>query len=57
MIKKHILCFVALLCTSVLCAQNLTQAKKLFDKGEYEKSKTAFAKFVKSSPSSAEYNY
>ena len=57
MIKKHIICFLALFCTSVLSAQNLTQAKKLFDKGDYEKSKTAFAKFIKSSPSNAEYNY
>jgi tetratricopeptide (TPR) repeat protein len=57
MIKKHILCFLALLCTSILSAQTLTQAKKLFDKGDCEKSKTAFAKFIKSSPSNAEYNY
>ena len=57
MIKKHIICFLALFCTSVLSAQTLTQAKKLFDKGNYEKSKTAFAKFIKNSPSNAEYNY
>lgn len=57
MIKKHIICLLALFCTGVLSAQNLTQAKKLFDNGDFEKAKTAFAKFVKSSPSNAEYNY
>ena len=35
MIKKHIICLLALLCTSVLSAQNLTQAKKLFEKGDF----------------------
>ena len=57
MIKKHIICLLALFCTGVLSAQTLTQAKKMFDNGDFEKSKTAFAKFVKSSPSNAEYNY
>ena len=40
-----------------MSAQTLSQAKKLFDAGEYEKAKTAFARLVKSSPSSAEINY
>ena len=57
MIKKHIIFLLVLFCTGVLSAQNLTQAKKLFDNGEFDKATTAFAKFVKSSPSNAEYNY
>ena len=57
MIKKHIICLLALFCTGVLCAQSLTQAKKMFDNGDFEKAKIAFAKFIKSSPSNAEYNY
>ena len=38
--KKYIFCFLTLCFTSVVVAQNLSQAKKLFDKGEFEKAKT-----------------
>ena len=57
MIKKHIIFLLVLFSTSILSAQNLTQSKKLFENGEFDKATTAFAKFVKSSPSNAEYNY
>lgn len=57
MIKKHIICLLSLLCTSALTAQTLNQAKKFFDNGEFGKAKTAFTKFIKNSPSNAEYNY
>lgn len=40
-----------------LSAQTLSQAKKLFENGEYEKAKPAFERFVRNAPSSAEYNY
>lgn len=55
--KRYIFYLIAWCCISTLSAQTLNQAKKLFDNGEYEKAKTAFAKFIKSSPNSAEYNY
>lgn len=38
-------------------AQNFDSAKKLYREGEYEKAELAFKKLVKSSPSSAAYNY
>ena len=37
-----------------ISAQTLSQAKKMFDNGEYEKAKTAFAKFIRQSPNNAE---
>ena len=55
--KKYIFCLMALLLASGLSAQTLNQAKKLFDNGEFENAKTAFATLVKRSPSSAEVNY
>ncbi len=38
-------------------AQSFDSAKKLYRDGEYEKAELAFKKLVKSSPSSAAYNY
>ncbi len=55
--KKYILCLFALFCMGALPAQTLSQAKKMFEKGEFEKAKTAFSKFIRNSPNSAEYNY
>lgn len=55
--KKYIFCFLTLCFTSVVVAQNLNQAKKLFDKGEFEKAKTALSKLIKRSPNHAETNY
>ena len=57
MMKRYIFYLFALLCMGNLPAQTLNQAKKLFDNGEYEKARTAFQKFVRQSPNSAEYNY
>lgn len=42
---------------SVAGAQSFDAAKKLYSDGEYEKAEAAFKKLVKSSPSSAAYNY
>ncbi|MCC8170490.1 MAG: tetratricopeptide repeat protein [Parabacteroides sp.] len=39
-----------------LRAQSLDQAKKLYNQGEYEKAKPAFAKLVKTSPNNSSYN-
>ena len=55
--KKYIFCFLTLCFTNVVVAQNLNQAKKLFDKGEFEKAKTALSKLIKRSPNHAEINY
>lgn len=57
MIKKYIFCLVAILFATTLSAQTLSQAKKLFENGEYDKAKAAFEKLIKRSPSSAEVNY
>lgn len=55
--KRYIFYLIAWCCIGTLSAQTLNQAKKLFDNGEYEQAKTAFAKFIKGSPNNAEYNY
>lgn len=55
--KKYIFCFLTLCFTSMVVAQNLNQAKNLFDKGEFEKAKTALSKLIKRSPNHAETNY
>lgn len=39
-----------------LQAQSLDQAKKLYNQGEFEKAKPAFAKLVKTSPANSSYN-
>ena len=57
MIKKYIFCLLALCCMGSISAQTLSQAKKMFDNGEYEKAQKAFAKFIRQSPNNAEYNY
>ena len=55
--NRYILCLFALLCISTLSAQTLSQAKKMFEQGEYEKARDAFSKLIKRAPNSAEYNY
>ncbi len=55
--KRYIFCLIAWCCIGTLSAQTLSQSKKLFENGEYEQAKTAFAKFIKGSPNNAEYNY
>ena len=49
-----------LFCSLFLCevsAQTLEQARALFTKGEYEKAKPVFKRYVKSQPSNGNYNY
>ena len=55
--KRYIFYLIAWCCIGTLSAQTLSQSKKLFENGEYEQAKTAFAKFIKGSPNNAEYNY
>ncbi len=55
--KRYIFYLIAWCCIGTLSAQTLSQSKKLFENGEYEKAKPAFAKFIKGSPNNAEYNY
>ena len=55
--KRYIFYIIAWCFIGTLSAQTLNQAKRMFDKGEYEQSKNAFAKLIKRSPNSAEYNY
>lgn len=57
MMKQYILSLIALFFATALSAQTLSQAKKMFENGEYEKAKTAFSSLIKRSPSSAEVNY
>lgn len=57
MMKKYIFYFFVLCCINGLSAQTLTQAKKLFENGQFEQAKTAFSKLIKRAPNSAEYNY
>lgn len=55
---KKIITAIALLIFSVGAgAQTLTQAKKWFTEGEFEKAKPVFKKLVKQSPSNASYNF
>ena len=49
-----------LFCSLFLCevsAQTLEQARALFTKGEYEKAKPVFKRYIKSQPSNGNYNY
>lgn len=39
-----------------ISAQTLTQAKVLYEKGQYDQAKPAFKKFVKSQPNNGSYN-
>ena len=48
---------IALCASATVCAQGFSEAKALYSKGEYGKAKTAFAKLLRKSPSSAAYNY
>lgn len=57
MIKKHIFCLLALFIAYSVSAQTLSQAKRMFDNGQYADARTAFAKLIKRSPNSAEVNY
>lgn len=55
--KKYTLAFIALCCASGAFSQSLTQAKKWFNEGEFEKAKPVFKRLVKQAPSNTTYNY
>lgn len=57
MMKKYIFGLLTLFYVNAIPAQTLSQAKVLFEKGEFEKAQTAFSTLIKRSPSSAEINY
>ncbi len=57
MYKRYIIGLFALCLAGAASAQNATQAKKLFEQGEFEKAKPAFQRLVKQSPGNAGYNY
>lgn len=54
--KKYLLILLLSVFGATASAQTLAQAKALYEKGEYEKAKPAFKKFVKSQPSNGSYN-
>lgn len=54
--KKHILFFLFGLLSMTISAQTLAEAKALYEKGQYEKAKPAFKKFVKAQPANGNYN-
>lgn len=54
---KYILFLICSLFFGKASAQTLEQARALFTKGEYEKAKPVFKKYVKSQPSNGSYNY
>ena len=56
-IKKYNLFVLALGLSLSMSAQSLTQAKKWFENGEFEKAKPVFKKLVRQSPSNASYNF
>lgn len=55
--KKYILLFLFGFLMAGVSAQTLDQARNLFTKGEYEKAKPVFGRYVKSQPANANYNY
>lgn len=55
--KKNITAIALLMFSVGAGAQTLTQAKKWFTEGEFEKAKPVFKKLVKQSPSNASYNF
>lgn len=54
--KAYILFLLFVLVGGGLSAQTLAEAKALYGKGEYEKAKPAFKRFVKSQPGNGNYN-
>lgn len=55
--RNYILFFLLCICVTIGSAQTLEQAKTFFKKGEFEKAKPVFARYVKSYPNNASYNY
>ena len=54
--KKYILLLLLGFFGMNISAQTLTQAKVLYEKGQYDQAKPAFKKFVKSQPNNGSYN-
>lgn len=54
---KYILFLIGSLFLGEVAAQTLEQARTLYNKGEYEKAKPVFKKYVKSQPSNGNYNF
>ncbi|WP_291528218.1 tetratricopeptide repeat protein [Bacteroides sp. UBA939] len=54
--KIHILFFLFCLISVSALAQTLEQAKAFYNKGQYEKAKPVFKKFVKAQPANGNYN-
>lgn len=53
---KYIIAALSCLFMTIASAQSLDEAKSLFNKGEYEKAKPIFKKYVSSTPSNGNYN-
>lgn len=56
-LRYFILPLLGIIASCTLQAQTLEQARAMFTKGEYEKAKPVFQRFVKSQPANANYNY
>lgn len=54
--KKYILFLLFALLSITISAQTLAEAKDFYEKGEYEKAKPVFKKFVKAQPDNGNYN-
>lgn len=54
---KYILFLICSLFVGKVSAQTLEQARSLFNKGDYEKAKPVFQRYVKSQPSNGNYNF
>lgn len=54
---RYILFLICSLLVGGVSAQTLEQARTLFSKGEYEKAKPVFQRYVKSQPSNGNYNF
>lgn len=54
---KYILFLIGSLFLGEVSAQTLEQARTMFTKGDYEKAKPVFKRYVKSQPANGNYNY
>lgn len=54
--KRYILFLLFGLLSITISAQTLAEAKDLYEKGQYEKAKPVFKKFVKAQPANGNYN-
>ncbi len=54
--KQHFIFFLLTLAFGGLSAQTLEEGQALYNKGNYEKAKPIFAKYIKSNPANGNYN-